>query len=251
MKKVLVGCATADVKGYCLKEYVEGLKRLSYKNCDILIADNSEKEDYAKLVESHSIPVVRTGHFSHPAENIRVGMEFLRKKVLDENYDYFLCLEQDVIPPSNIIELLLSYEKDIISAVVPHLLVREKGVFEMALLGFHDANHPGKYVYLDWGNLQKYKEGIIKVNYCGTACILISRKVLEKISFRYEFTDKTKDNPTNLTWQDICFCVDVGKNGFSIYAHLGAKCRHLFYDGYCATLGDTTNIKLKHPQIKE
>ena len=35
--KVLVGCPTSFHKDYCLKEYVVGLNKLTYKNKDILL----------------------------------------------------------------------------------------------------------------------------------------------------------------------------------------------------------------------
>ncbi|MBI5391844.1 glycosyltransferase family 2 protein [Candidatus Woesearchaeota archaeon] len=246
MKKVLVGCTVADVKEYCLDKYAEGLKRLTYKNFDILLADNSKDEKYATLIqEKYKLPVIRTGHFDNVAESVIHGLNVLRQKALDKGYDYFLCLEQDVVPPPNIIELLLSAEKDLVTGIAPHLLVREHKTQEIALLAFHDKNNPGKYVYIDWNSAQQYNEGLLEVDYCAMTCFLFSKNILKKIPFRYELTEATKTNPRNLLWHDFTYCIDAQKLGFKIYAHLGAKCEHYFYGGFSLTLGDTTDIHLK------
>lgn len=246
MKKVLLACTVGDVKSYCLERYISAIKKLTYPNYDILLVDNSETEDYAKKIASYGIPVARTKHCKLQAESVAVGLNFIREKILKENYDYFFCLEQDVIPPPNIIELLLESKKDIVTGLARHLFIKENNeVFEIALIGINDVNNPGKYVYIDWDSTKKYKAGIIKVDYCAMTCLLISREVLEKIRFRFEITEQTKDNPNNLKWQDICFCEDAESLGFEIFANLAAKCSHLFYGGFSVTLGDTTRIILK------
>ncbi len=246
MKKVLVGCTVADVKAYCLEKYVAGLRRLTYTNFDILLADNSKDEQYAQLIqEKYGIPIIRTGHFDHVAESVIHGLNVLRQKALDEGYDYFLCLEQDVVPPPNIIELLLSVEHDLVTGIAQHLLVREGKSTPIALIAFHDKEHPGKYVYVNWESVLQHTQGVIEVDYCAMTCLLFSRKILEKILFRYEFTEATKTNPRNLLWHDFTYCIDAQKLGFKVYAHLGVQCEHFFYGGFSLTLGDTTDIHLK------
>ena len=48
--RVLVGCPTYDGKEYCLKEYIDGLKSLTYDNFEVCIADNSRKSEYFKKI---------------------------------------------------------------------------------------------------------------------------------------------------------------------------------------------------------
>jgi len=239
-KKILVGCCTADVKAYCLNQYLAGIRKITYPH-DVLFVDNSQTDEYSKKIAKYGFPVERTEHCKLAAESLTISMNFLRKKALE--YDYLLILEQDVIPPPNIIELLLESNKDIVAAAVPHLLVKNQKKKEIALLGVDDKNHPGKYIYFNWASVLEH-EGVIPVQYCGTACILLSKKASEQIEFRYEETEHTKKNPNDLHWQDICLCKDAKKLNIPIYAKLGAKCKHVFYGGYCATLGSTKNIKL-------
>ncbi|MFA4886728.1 MAG: glycosyltransferase [Candidatus Nanoarchaeia archaeon] len=235
MKKVLVGCTIADIKAYCLQEYLEGLKKLDYKRFDILLADNSKTDDFCKQINELGITCVKTEHTESIAQNIVIGMNYLRDYVLKNDYDYLFCLQSDVIPPANIIQLLLEANKDIVTGVASHLLVKDGEAKEIALLGIEDKEHPGNYTYLNYKSTKQYK-GLLSVDFCAMTCILLSRKALEQITFRYE----TKDG--QVIPEDMCFCKDAKKLGFEITAQLEAQCQHLFYGGYSVTLGDTTGI---------
>ena len=57
--KVLVGCPTYDGKKYCLKEYAEALKKLTYANFDVLIVDNSKESGYSCMIEALGFKVIR------------------------------------------------------------------------------------------------------------------------------------------------------------------------------------------------
>ncbi len=50
--KILVGCPTAEVKEYCLKQYAEAVKSLSYNNYNILLVDNSADSNYSEKIKS-------------------------------------------------------------------------------------------------------------------------------------------------------------------------------------------------------
>src|SRR3989344_8140802 len=240
--KILVCCTVADVKEYCLEHYIKRLKKLTYENKDILLADNSKTEDYMNKINSMGIKCVKTEYKESIPERVIIGMNYLREYFLKNDYDYFLCLQQDVIAPENIIELLLESQKEITTAVVPHLLLQNGKEKEIALLGIDDKNNPGKITYIDYDSTKQYVKGLVKVDFCATTCLLISRKVLEKIKFRYEKRENST-NDLDVNWDDICFCQDAKKEGFQIYANLAAKCEHLFYGGFSVTLGDTRGIK--------
>ncbi len=160
--------------------------------------------------------------------------------MLENKYDYFLSLEQDVIPQKNIIELLLEAQKDVVSGVAPHLLLRNGKSVEIALLGIDDPQHPGIYIFFTYESAKK-KEGVVSVDYCAMACVLLSRKILEKITFRYE--TKHSLNELDVIWDDICFCRDAKEKLFLIYANLAARCEHLYGGGFSATFGDTSRLQ--------
>ena len=51
MTRVLVGCPTYEGYKYCLKDYINGVKSLTYPDYDVLIADNSKGNDYAHEIK--------------------------------------------------------------------------------------------------------------------------------------------------------------------------------------------------------
>ncbi|MBS3149860.1 hypothetical protein J4455_04185 [Candidatus Woesearchaeota archaeon] len=61
---------------------------------------------------------------------------------------------------------------------------------------------------------------LFKVDLSGLGCILISRKVLENINFKYNSGLKKQ-------FDDISFCIDARNKGFEIYADTSVKCKHL------------------------
>ena len=118
--KILVGCPTCNLYEYCLDDYLEGIKKLTYSNFDLIIVDNSE-EEYKKLKEKN-IKVIKDKYVEPAVKRIVNSRNILRKYALENNYDYFLSLEQDVVPPEDIIQRLLSHNKKAITGVIICLL---------------------------------------------------------------------------------------------------------------------------------
>ncbi len=238
LPKILVGCPTASLKEYCLEKYLQRLKELTYPNFDVLLVDNSQTDDYCKKIRSLKINCIKTEYSQSVPERVIKSRNILREYALSHDYDYFLSLEQDVLPPKNVIELLLEAHQDIVAGITPHLLVKNGKEQEIALIGIEDKQ--GGYTFVDYKSSLNYR-GIVPVDYVAMGCLLLSKKVLQKISFRFQrHPSSLKD--LDVEWDDLCFCKDAKKEGFSIYANIGVKCEHFFYGGYSATLGDTTDI---------
>ena|SRR3989344_5378187 len=210
-QKILVGCPTSFHKEYCLKEYAEAINKLTYKNHDVLLVDNSPEGDYSVKINGLGMPTVKGPYFESARDRIIHSRNILRQKVIDDNYDYLLSLEQDVIPPKDIIERLLQHKKEVITAVY----FMPRGNTLIPLLAINEGKE--KYGYIPFEYVDKSKH-LIHVNYAGLGVILISKKVLEKIKFRFD------EKPG---FDDWFFCKDAEREGFKIYADLGIKCKHL------------------------
>jgi len=142
--------------------------------------------------------------------------EQVRQKILDDKYDYFLSLEQDVIPPKNIIERLLQHKKRVVTGIYFNYINVKKSV-ELAPVVWSKVNMEKEERYfLKPSELNK---GLIKIAMSGLGCILIHRSILEKIKFRYE-----KKYPA---FDDIFFGLDCKKNKINIYADTNLACKHL------------------------
>ena len=209
--KVLLGGPVSDHHDYCFEEFVKAVKELTYPNLNIFFVDNSKTEDFYKKISKH-FPTVRIPYNENVKVRLVESRNLAREKVLKEGYEYLFCLDQDVIPPKDVIERLINYNKDIVSGVyfvyndenvlVP-LIYKKVKKDEVRNLTFEEIKEPN----------------LITVDACGLGCVLISRKVLEKISFRYD--------PSKEAFDDMWFSLDAVKNGFKIYCDTSVKCKHL------------------------
>ena len=216
--KVLVGCPTYWGKGYCLREYSERVKKLSYTNYDLWLVDNSPDELYLEKIKKEGINAIKGPWNEDARDRIIASRNILREKALKEGYDYFLSLEQDILPPENVIERLLQHEKDIVTGVYYKEGTLPDGRKTSYALLYTEQN--GKLVLVHPERLKNNE--LIKINACGLGCALIDRKVLEKIMFRKPTQGPAQD--------DMMFCYDAQKTGFEIFVDPAIVCEHLHKD---------------------
>ena len=226
--KILVGSPVSDLYDYCFKEFVQSRKSLSYKNHDLFFIDNSKTKDFSKKLQNSNLPAKRIDFIENARERMVKARNILRQKVLNEGYDYFLNLDQDIIPPKDIIERMLKHGKKILTGV--YFVYNNQYA-----LGPSNYSIPTIWVSSDINpdtfdgasvKLMHPKETeddkVVRIVSCGSGCLLIHRDVLKKIEFRYDkFFPYFDDN-----W----FCRDVFYNNFEIYADTSIKCKHLIKD---------------------
>jgi GT2 family glycosyltransferase len=220
--KILVGCPTYDGKSYCLDKYIKAVTELSYPNYDILLVDNSKTDDYFNKIKDSNIPVIKDQPEEKPHDAIVKSRNIIKKHFLEKNYDYFLSLEQDVIPDKDIIEKLLVHNKKVISGVY-HTIYRFHGIPKLRPLIWADVpNQPDKMRFMNPECLKAKdsQEPVLKkIKMCGLGCLLIHRSILEKIDFRVP-----KDYST---YDDFAFCNDVRDLKEDIWADLSIQCDHI------------------------
>ena len=218
--KILVGCPTSDHKAYCLDAYLTTVKALSYPNYNLLLVDNSKKEDYFKLLKDKGVPVLRTPHYTTARERIVESRNLLRKKALEGDYDYLLSLEQDVIPPKDILEQLLSHKKPVITGIYyMHYTVKQQGkiIGKKVLPLLYQRKDEEHLIQLQPEEVEG--NHLLEITATGLGCILIHKDILEKTPFRYE--------EEKLVFDDIWFCQDLEKEGVQLYVATSVKCKHL------------------------
>ncbi len=181
MKKILIGCPTSDSHEYALEQYAKALKALTYPNFDILLVDNSKGDGYKEKLESHDLKVLKCPYFESARDRIITSRNLLRQYALDKGYDYLFSLEQDVIPPKDVLERLLSAKKRLISGVYFTYLERDgrKGYFPLIWTKAEGTN----YYIMKPSELNR---GIRKIASAGLGCVLIHKTILKDIKFRYE-----------------------------------------------------------------
>jgi len=225
----LVGCPTASPYLYCLKQWVDGVRALLYQPLADAVADNSDADAYSQTLASHGL---RTLRYKAPPntlarDKLAHSRNMLRQLVLDEGYDYFFSVEQDVVPPPDALQLLLRHRQPIVSGVYyKYFTLRYKGLNgkiitkkkAMPLLA-HSAQDPKKMHFIPAEEVAD--DRFFQVRYCGLGCVLMHRGVLEKISFRVD------QGPEGLAFDDVYFCNDALTAGFSLSVDTSVKCVHL------------------------
>lgn len=176
--KILVGIATYEGKEYILERFVDRVKNLTYDNYDILFVDNSKDDNYFNKIKSLEVPVIKSKWNEQSKIRLTNAQNLLRQKVLDEGYDYLFNLEQDLIPPVDIIEKLLSHKKEIVGGWyyitnVPRPCLSQT----WELIDMQFASRPPLFTAMA-------KERLMKCFLGSFGCSLISRSVLEKIKFK-------------------------------------------------------------------
>lgn len=241
---VLVGCPTHESQEYALEQYAEAVKALTYKNFDVLLVDNSDNDEYMKKLKEKGLNAVKGTSAGSTRERIMVSRNILREKFLQGNYDYLLSLEQDVIPPVNAIEILLSRQTPVIAGLYFNIYTNNFGQKELKPVAYTivsdeefeilktDPKYENTEIRkkIESGKVKEPKDinaqlslkevqgnKLINVFYTGLGCMLIKKEVLEKIKFRY----------TETSFDDYPFCFDAQINKYKIWVDTSVRCDHL------------------------
>lgn len=227
MKRILVCCPTSIEKNYCFTQWLDNTMSFTYPNYHVVMFDNtSDNGENAKYLES----IYEDRNYLHPfnaipsnVKNIKsvinkmaISHDDCRRYAIINNYDYILHLESDVFPEPNIIEELLIHDKKVIGAVYDRdegsarkPMIQTLNIFQNRVSSFNlHANE--SFYFLD-GTLKK-------VASVGLGCVLISRKVFEKIPFRFE--------PNRNAHPDTFFSEDCLRFGIPIFCNTKMVCRH-------------------------
>ncbi len=213
--KVLVGCPTSFHKEYCLDKYVAGLKALAYKKFDILLVDNSKDDIYFEKIKKVGLPVVKGPWFEGALDRIISSRNILRQKVLDEDYDYFFSLEQDVVTPPDALDKMVKHGKQIVTGIYFAHNTMPDGSMPLIPLVYKLVDE--KTLTMVPINEQEFASNkLIEVVSAGLGCVLIHRNVLKDVKFRYE----------GKVFDDRFFFKDCYHKGFKAFCDTSIKCKH-------------------------
>jgi len=226
--KILIGCPTYERYDYCVDLWLEAIKKIQEfskeHKIDYLLVDNSKSEDFSKKLKEKNVEIIKAPYFPDVRERVINSRNILRDKTLKENYDYFLSLEQDIIPEKDILKKLLSHNKKIVSAYYGkpvNLVLKDKETgeiknvtIELALVWIQEKNGLRRA-----NPIEVLDKGLIKVGAYGIGCVLIDKEVLEKVKFEYKKDKKAFD--------DMFFCDDAKELGYELFLDSSIKVEHL------------------------
>ena len=218
--KVLIGCPTSYHKEYCLEKYIEGLKNIDYPNFDILLIDNSEDDNYFNKIKSYNIPVIKGPYFEGARDRITASRNILREKTIEEGYDYLFSLEQDVVPPRDVLLKLTRQEKKVISCIyfVHNIIENKRELTPQAFVILEGKEHADLPSMRPLNSFELNSDKIMQIVSCGLGCVLIHKDILKQIKFRYDKNTEAFD--------DRPFCIDLYKKNIPIFCDTSIKCMH-------------------------
>lgn len=150
-----------------------------------------------------------------PTDQLRNG---LAKMVLDNpEFTHLMMMDSDIVPPENIVDLLLACDSDLAAAPVPIMM---HGYIVSNIL--IPTDKPGTYTFMT--ELVDADEPFEAAG-AGTGCVLIRRKVFETVPwpwFRYE--EKPDGSRGG---EDIYFSLKAAQYGFRYKVHPKAICGHI------------------------
>jgi hypothetical protein len=188
---------------------------LKYARYDILLVDNSKTDDYAHAIVSAGLPIAKIPWHEDPRERVVRARNVLREKVLEDGYDFFFSLEQDVIPDPDALARLLGHDKKVVTGVVVAAQVVDGKPALMPLLYTQPkgTNDPDALWYVS--REEVLKPQLLKIKAAGLGCIVIHRSVLEEIKFRYTHG-----------FDDMMFSKDCLLHGFPMWCDTTVQTQH-------------------------
>lgn len=211
--KVLIAAPVNSHKAYCIPEYLESCKQLTYSNKDFYFVDNSE--DQLFHVNNFLLNGWDCDHVSSTGltnqEYICKSQQLIGKKVLDEGYDYLFMCEIDIFPPKHIIQQMLSHQKPIVAA---NYFIGGYESTRLMKMGIEEKNF-GLRTNRNISNFTGFLEsGTNKTQskIHGLGCTLIHSSILKKYPFHLD-----KNSPE--AHADITFYMDLNEDGVEVTVH--------------------------------
>lgn len=227
--KVLIASPTANVKNYCIEQWMRNVDNIMYPNADVVLFDNTQdgghNADYLNdlsegIFVNHSFNCfhsdMKTG-LEGTNERLAIGHNDCREYALNNGYEYLLHLESDIFPPHDIVETLMHKRKSVIGAVY----YRDEGKFRKPMIQKHEMKSKrilGTYNMLHDEDFGFMDGNIKKVAHVGLGAVLIHKSVLKKIKFRSVLGNDMSP--------DSFFAEDCYSSGIPIYVDTSVICFH-------------------------
>lgn len=141
------------------------------------------------------------------------AQEAIFNRALDNNVDYLLMVDNDVIPPVDVLERMLARKKDILVIPVWHFDQLDKTIHLNISTNFEVPAALAFRIYAE-------RQGLERISTSSFACILISKEVMHR--FR-------KENETFVTWTTMLDKELLGKPSDNLFFE---KARKFGFDAF-------------------
>jgi len=191
--RILIGVPINDIKLYCWEEFSEHTKKLGYP---VLIVDTSKNNEMKPYIKREKF--MYAYYWAEKAMDRVVGARnMIAEYAIENDYDYVMWVDSDVMVKPGIIEKLLSHDKELVSAVYNTI---GKNEFPRIVhnIETEKSYEPMPVDYID--------TGLRQASQIGFGCVLTKIDVLEKVKFRCE---RYQDTGYIRYGEDYCFSNDI------------------------------------------
>jgi len=218
--KVLVAAPQHESKKYCWNEWRDRVKNLTYPNYDVYLAENSETPDFFNEIKEDGFKAERVAaNVKGVLARTTKAHEACRLYAINNNYDYLLHLETDVIPPLDVIERLISSRKKVILGTYDIFHGKARKSMIQISEPYDRTVRAYRAVPFIEGEEPLFFDGTVKqIYHGGIGCALIHKDILNRIPFRYE---KNSINHADTWFANDCFYRDI-----PIFADTSIICKH-------------------------
>jgi len=220
--KVLVGSPTSFHKEYCLDLFLDGIKSLTYKNFDFIMVENSKDDKYFNKIKSKGIPVIKGPYNEFPVMSISKSRNLIINKALKECYDYVLFIDSDTIPPSDVIQRLLSHKKKIVCGICfSRMKIPGEGVKLIPdvfrVINEHIKDQDGLPSMVPLNQIEVSHPQLMRVVSCGAGSMIIHKSILQEVKFKEDLKQ----------CEDRHFCIELYKKKIQLYCDTSVICKHM------------------------
>lgn len=135
---------------------------------------------------------------------------------LENGFDYLLFIDDDVVPPVDVVPRLLSHQVNVVGGIYRQkMLPHDWCMFKAGTLptGQHTKTPIAP------------NNNLVEVDYIGAGCLMIHRSVFEMLQYPWFVWDLTPANPSGKS-EDFYFTDLCKKNGIKVYADTAVQCLH-------------------------
>lgn len=147
---------------------------------------------------------------------VYLSREILAAYAINNNFDYVLWLDDDMVFKPDLLEKLIEDDVDVAAG----LFVQRRYPYEPAIWKDIVCGDEGRYdeKYLDYPENE-----LFEIDACGMAAVLVKGEVLKTVSETYHRTYE----PISGYGEDISFCIRAKNSGYKLWCDSRVKVGHV------------------------
>jgi FkbM family methyltransferase len=156
----------------------------------------------------------------------------IAKKSLD--YHYLFSVDSDIVLPKDALKKMLNADKPIVSGLYIQRIPNTH------TLEVYMNNSNGGVTNIPYELIKD--KGVVEIASCGMGCCLIKTEVFKNIEYPYFVYHSAIDHSKTMS-EDIVFCLNARKNGFTVWADSSIICEHIGQSSFNVNTSELSHIE--------